>query len=105
MSVAEVLLPVFVLVALTFTLMFWMGTVRYRSVNQRETRISDVALGQLGEFRQVRKLREDTGAAELGETHADEEGCEDGDRGGIGAAAERDDETARAAFAQVVKQS
>jgi len=30
MSVAEVLLPVFVLVALTFTLMFWMGTVRYR---------------------------------------------------------------------------
>jgi len=47
MSVAEVLLPVFVLVALTFTLMFWMGTVRYRSVNQRETRISDVALGQL----------------------------------------------------------
>lgn len=46
MSVAAILAPVFVLVALTFALMFWMGTVRYRSVHSRETRVADVVLGQ-----------------------------------------------------------
>ena len=46
MSAAAILAPGFVLVALTFLLMFWMGAVRYASVNRRETRIGDIALGQ-----------------------------------------------------------
>jgi hypothetical protein len=46
MSVAAILAPVFVLVALTFALMFWMGVVRYGSVVRRETRVGDIALGQ-----------------------------------------------------------
>jgi hypothetical protein len=46
MSVAEILAPLFVQVALTFVLLFWMGAVRFRSVNARETRIPDVVLGQ-----------------------------------------------------------
>jgi hypothetical protein len=46
MSVAAILAPVFVLVALTFALMFWTGVVRYGSVARRQTRISDIALGQ-----------------------------------------------------------
>jgi hypothetical protein len=41
-----ILAPVFVQVALTFALMFWMGGLRYGSVARRETRLSDVALGQ-----------------------------------------------------------
>jgi hypothetical protein len=41
-----ILAPVFVQVALTFALMFWMGGLRYGSVARRETRMADVALGQ-----------------------------------------------------------
>lgn len=46
MTVPTILAPVFVLVALTFFLMFWMGAARYGSVSRRETRIGDIALGQ-----------------------------------------------------------
>ncbi len=46
MSVAAVLAPVFVQVALTFTLMWWMGATRTVSIRSRETRVQDVVLGQ-----------------------------------------------------------
>ena len=46
MSVQMVLLPVFALVALTFALGFWMGAVRNKAVRSRQTRVTDVALGQ-----------------------------------------------------------
>ena len=46
MTVPTILAPVFVLVALTFALMFWTGAMRYGSVMRRETRVSDIALGQ-----------------------------------------------------------
>jgi hypothetical protein len=41
-----VLLPVFVQVALTFALLFWMAAVRTGSVRRGETKIRDIALGQ-----------------------------------------------------------
>ena len=47
MTVQMVLLPVFVQVALTFAMLFWMGGVRRRSVTSGETKIRDIALGQL----------------------------------------------------------
>lgn len=40
------LTPVFVLVALAFTLLFWLGGSRYLSIRNREVRISEIALGQ-----------------------------------------------------------
>ena len=46
MTVQEILLPVFVQVALTFILLFWMGIVRGRAIRRRQTRIPDIALGQ-----------------------------------------------------------
>ena len=46
MSVQMVLLPVFVLVGLTFGLLLWMATARTRALTSRETRIADIALGQ-----------------------------------------------------------
>ena len=46
MSIQAVLLPVFVQVALTFGLMFWMGSVRVASISRGETKIRDIALGQ-----------------------------------------------------------
>jgi hypothetical protein len=46
MSVAAILAPLFVQVALTFALMFWMGGVRYASVNRGETKVRDIVLGQ-----------------------------------------------------------
>lgn len=46
MSVQAILLPVFVQVALTFTLMFWMGYLRTVSIARKETRMGDIALGQ-----------------------------------------------------------
>ena len=46
MSIQAVLLPVFVQVALTFALMFWMGSVRVASISRGETKIRDIALGQ-----------------------------------------------------------
>ncbi len=46
MSVSAILAPLFLQVALTFVLMFWMGGVRVGSVRRRETRIRDIALRQ-----------------------------------------------------------
>jgi hypothetical protein len=40
-----VLLPVFVLVGLTFALLFWMAGVRTRALKSREVRLKDIALG------------------------------------------------------------
>jgi hypothetical protein len=41
-----VLLPVFVLVGLTFFMLLWMISARARALRGRETRIKDIALGQ-----------------------------------------------------------
>jgi hypothetical protein len=46
MSLQSILLPVFVQVALTFYLMFWMGTVRARALRRREVTLDAIALGQ-----------------------------------------------------------
>jgi hypothetical protein len=46
MSIASVLSPVFVQVALTFILLFWMGRVRYASAGRGEVRVKDIALGE-----------------------------------------------------------
>ncbi len=46
MSVFEILLPVFALIALTFGLMFRMGFLRVRATTTREVQIRDIALGQ-----------------------------------------------------------
>jgi hypothetical protein len=46
MTVQMVLLPVFVQVALTFALLFWMASVRTGSIRRGETKIRDIALGQ-----------------------------------------------------------
>ena len=46
MTVQAILAPVFVMVALTFVLLFWMGGVRVASVRRGETRVRDIALGQ-----------------------------------------------------------
>lgn len=48
MSVQAVLLPVFVLVALTFAIQFRMGYLRVTSITRGETKIRDIALGQPG---------------------------------------------------------
>ena len=46
MSVQMVLLPVFVLVGLTFALLLWMASARGRALSSRETSFKDIALGQ-----------------------------------------------------------
>jgi hypothetical protein len=46
MTIQMVLLPVFVQVALTFGLLFWMASARTGSVSRGETKIRDIALGQ-----------------------------------------------------------
>ena len=46
MSVQMVLLPVFVLVGLTFALLLWMAGARRRALVGGETKIKDIALGQ-----------------------------------------------------------
>ena len=46
MSVQMVLLPVFVLIGLTFALLIWMAGVRRNALVSRETRVKDIALGQ-----------------------------------------------------------
>lgn len=48
MSIQAVLLPVFVMVALTFTIMFAMGYARLADIRAGKTRIADIALGQPG---------------------------------------------------------
>ena len=46
MTVQMVLLPVFVLVGLTFVLLLWMAGVRTRSLTSGEVKMRDVALGE-----------------------------------------------------------
>ena len=46
MSVPTVLLPVFVLIGLTFALLLWMAGARRNALVSRETRVKDIALGQ-----------------------------------------------------------
>jgi hypothetical protein len=46
MSVQMVLLPVFVLVGLTFALLLWMAGARRQALVGGETRVRDIALGQ-----------------------------------------------------------
>jgi hypothetical protein len=46
MTLQAILAPLFVQVALTFYLMFWMGTVRARALRRREVTLDDIALGQ-----------------------------------------------------------
>jgi len=46
MTIQMMLLPVFVQVALTFALLFWMASARTGSVRSGETKIRDIALGQ-----------------------------------------------------------
>ena len=46
MTIQMVLLPVFVQVALTFGLLFWMAYARTGSVRRGETKIRDIAFGQ-----------------------------------------------------------
>jgi hypothetical protein len=46
MSVQSVLLPVFVLLGLTFALLLWMAGARRGALVGRETKIPDIALGQ-----------------------------------------------------------
>jgi hypothetical protein len=48
MSVQAVLLPVFVMVALTFVIMFVMGYARVSDIKTGKTHIRDIALGQPG---------------------------------------------------------
>lgn len=46
MTLPTVLAPVFVQVALTFALLFWMGRTRFAAVRAGEVRVADVSLGQ-----------------------------------------------------------
>jgi hypothetical protein len=46
MSFATILLPLFVMVALTFGLMFWMGFSRSGALKSKQVKMGDVALGQ-----------------------------------------------------------
>jgi hypothetical protein len=46
MTVPMVLLPVFVLVGLTFAMLFGMASTRTRSLTSGETKFKDIALGQ-----------------------------------------------------------
>ena len=46
MTVQAILAPLFVMVALTFALLVWMGAVRVAAVRRGEVRVRDIALGQ-----------------------------------------------------------
>jgi len=46
MSVAAVLAPVFVQIALTFGLLLWLGAVRLRALREKELHIRDVERGE-----------------------------------------------------------
>jgi hypothetical protein len=46
MPIQFLLLPLYVQVALTFVLLFWMGRSRLGAIKCKETRIADVALGE-----------------------------------------------------------
>jgi hypothetical protein len=46
-SIGAILLPLFVEVALTFVLLFWMARSRIGAIKRKETTMAEVALGQL----------------------------------------------------------
>jgi hypothetical protein len=46
MSIPAVLAPVFVQVALTFFLLFWMGRSRFAAIRSKEVKVRDIALGE-----------------------------------------------------------
>lgn len=46
MNVPSVLAPVFVQVALTFALLFWMGRSRLAALRAKEVKVGDVSLGE-----------------------------------------------------------
>ncbi|MBI3703645.1 MAG: MAPEG family protein [Rhizobiales bacterium] len=46
MSIQTILLPLFVQVALTFALLFWMANARIGAIKRKETKMADIALGQ-----------------------------------------------------------
>lgn len=46
MSIATILAPLFVMVFLTFVLMFWMGLSRIGALKKGQVKMADVALGQ-----------------------------------------------------------
>jgi hypothetical protein len=46
MNVPSILAPVFVQVALTFVLLFWMGRSRLAALRAKEVRAADIALGE-----------------------------------------------------------
>ena len=48
MSLQAVLVPLFVQVALTFGLLFWMGGARVASIRRGDVKVRDIALGQQG---------------------------------------------------------
>jgi hypothetical protein len=47
MAIQLVLLPLFVQVALTFAMLFWMARSRVGAVKRKQVKMADVALGQL----------------------------------------------------------
>ncbi len=47
MSIQSVLLPLFVEVALTFVLLFWMARSRVGAIKGKQVKMADVALGQM----------------------------------------------------------
>ncbi len=46
MTIQAVLLPVFVMIALTFGLAIWMGVLRVGSLERGEVKLKDIALGE-----------------------------------------------------------
>lgn len=46
MHIPSVLAPVFVQVALTFVLLFWMGRSRFAVLRSREVKVGEIALGE-----------------------------------------------------------
>ena len=46
MSIPTILLPLFVQVALTFALLFWMARSRVAAVKSKQVKVADIALGQ-----------------------------------------------------------
>jgi len=46
MNATQLLYPVFVQIALTFAMLFWMGRARLAALTNRELKVSDVLLGQ-----------------------------------------------------------
>jgi hypothetical protein len=56
MSLPAVLAPVFIQVALTFVLMFWMGAVRTRSIQRGQVKVESISLGRPAWTEQGTKL-------------------------------------------------